>query len=70
MSKYTTIAGDTWDYIAYTQLGSCDYVHLLMDANRDKIGTAVFSAGVTLELPDITAENEADAVLPPWRRST
>lgn len=70
MSKYTTIAGDTWDYIAYTQLGSCDYVHHLMDANREYIGTAVFSAGVTLTLPEITAMETAASNLPPWRRST
>lgn len=70
MSEYTTIAGDTWDYIAYTQLGSCDYTNLLMDANRAYIGTAVFSAGVTLTLPEITATDTAASNLPPWRRST
>ena len=67
---YRTVAGDTWDLIAYRQLGSCDYVNLLMDANRGKIDTAIFSAGTVLTLPEITEENQKGANLPPWRRSS
>lgn len=67
---YTTVSGDTWDLIAFNQLGSCDYTNLLIDANRDKIDTAIFSAGTVLNLPTIMAENTASANLPPWRRST
>lgn len=67
-NTYTTISGDTWDRIAYHKLGSCDYVNILMDANRDKLGTAIFSAGVVLTLPDITEAETVEATLPPWRR--
>lgn len=66
---YRTVAGDTWDFIAYRELGSCDYVHLLIDANRDKLDVAIFSAGTVLTLPEITEENQKGANLPPWRRT-
>lgn len=68
MSKaYTTKSGDTWDLIAYDQLGSCSYMNLLIDANRQHVGTAIFSAGVVLQLPEITTETQSTA-LPPWRK--
>lgn len=68
MSKtYTTKSGDTWDLIAYTELGSCTYVAQLMDANRKYIKTAIFSAGTSLTLPEID-ETAAPKSLPPWRR--
>lgn len=49
MSKYTTKSGDTWDLIAYEQMGSCSYVANLMDANRAYVNTVIFSAGVRLD---------------------
>ncbi len=68
MSKtYTTKSGDTWDLIAYDQLGSCSYMNLLIDANRQHVRTAIFSAGVVLQLPEITTETQSTA-LPPWRK--
>nr|WP_304097672.1 tail protein X [Mitsuokella multacida] len=67
MSEYTTKSGDMWDLIAYEQLGSCDYVSKLMDANRQYANVAIFSAGTVLTLPEIT-ENTKVSSLPPWRR--
>lgn len=67
LSEYTTKSGDTWDLIAYEQMGSCDYVAKLMDANRAYVNTAIFSAGVVLTVPDISAD-ETISTLPPWRR--
>lgn len=64
---YTTRSGDTWDLIAYAQLGSCRYVNLLIEANQNYIDTAIFSAGTILTLPEITAEIKTEN-LPPWRR--
>lgn len=64
---YTTRSGDTWDLIAYEQLGACNYVSLLIEANPDHIDTAIFSAGTVLTLPEITAETKTEN-LPPWRR--
>lgn len=37
MKTYTTIRGDTWDYIALKELGSEMYTHLLLKANPDYI---------------------------------
>ena len=64
---YTTRSGDTWDLIAYEQLGACSSVSLLIEANPEHIDTAIFSAGAVLTLPEITAENKVET-LPPWRR--
>ena len=66
-NTYITKAGDCWDYIAFQQLGSCQYVNKLMDANRQLIDTSIFSAGVELILPDI--EKKVHVALPPWRRN-
>ena len=67
MSEYTTKSGDTWDLIGYEQMGSCDYVAKLMNANRAYVDTAIFSAGVVLTVPEISVD-EMMSTLPPWRR--
>lgn len=66
MSTYTTIQGDTWDLIAYQQLGSTSYTDQLVSANPEYLGTFLFPAGVTLRLPEIT--EKTDTNLPPWKR--
>ena len=63
---YTTKQGDTWDMIAYSQLGSTGYTDRLMEANKEHIGTFLFPAGAALRLPEI--EVEAADSLPPWKR--
>ena len=65
---YTTKQGDTFDLIAFQQLGSARYVERLINANRAHVSTVIFKAGVTLELPTITEETKT-AKLPPWRAS-
>lgn len=68
MSKtYTTKSGDMWDLIAYNELGSCDYVTQLINANRKYANVAIFSAGVVLNLPTID-ESKLAKNLPPWKR--
>ncbi|MDD7656493.1 MAG: tail protein X [Veillonellaceae bacterium] len=68
MAKYITKMGDTWDLIAFEQLGACDYVNVLIDANREYSNTAIFSAGIILTVPEITADTKVKN-LPPWRRN-
>lgn len=63
---YTTISGDVWDMIAKEQLGGERYTSLLMQANPEHLNTVVFSAGVSLVLPEITTPIPES--LPPWRR--
>lgn len=67
MSKtYTTVTGDIWDYIAYREMGSCQYTNLLIDANRQYIDVAIFSAGAVLNIPDV--ESKASYSVPPWKK--
>ena len=65
MSTYTTAQGDTWDMIAYKQLGSTDYTDQLMSANLEYVGTLLFPAGIRLHLPKIAEKTSGN--LPPWK---
>lgn len=67
MATYTTVQGDMWDSIAYSQLGSTNYTNLLMEANLKHRETFTFPAGVVLTLPDIP-DTPAASTLPPWKR--
>ena len=68
MSKtYTTVQGDTWDFIAYKALGNERYMNTLIDANAAHRNTAIFDGGITLSLPTITTP--ISDKLPPWKRS-
>lgn len=66
MSKYTTVAGDMWDSIAYRLLGSESYVPQLMSENPAYLGYAVFPEGVELVIPDV--DTTAQDALPPWKQ--
>lgn len=63
--KYTTVQGDTWDGIAFTQLGSCDHTSDLMRLNGKHLGLISFPAGIELELPEV--EDRPAPTLPPWK---
>ena len=66
MSEHRTVQGDTWDAIAYRELGSTDYTDQLIGANLEHVGKLLFPAGVTLRLPEI--EEKTSENLPPWKR--
>ncbi len=66
MTKYTTIAGDRWDIIAYKTTGSEFNLDKLMKANVEYIETVIFPAGVELNIPKINIE--PDEGLPVWKR--
>lgn len=68
MTKYTTIAGDMWDGIAYKTLGDCAYTDKIMCANPEHRRTFIFPAGVALNIPE--PETKVSAQLPPWKRGT
>lgn len=68
MSKtYTTVQGDMWDAIAYTQLGSVAHTDKLINANLAYRQYFIFPAGIVLILPDVD-ENTAGDTLPPWKQ--
>lgn len=64
--RYVTSQGDMWDSIAYSQLGDVAYTDNLMTLNPAYIGYYVFPAGITLTLPDVSAEPVSS--LPPWKQ--
>lgn len=66
MSKtYTTILGDTWDFISYKTLGNEIYADTLIKANLEYVNTMVFSAGVILVIPEVVEKQSLN--LPPWK---
>ena len=66
---YTTVQGDMWDSIAYSQLGSVAHTDLLMRQNIQYHDIYIFPAGIVLNLPDVdaTTDSTVDA-LPPWKQ--
>lgn len=66
-ATYTTISGDTFDSIAYSQLGDERYLDLLILANPLHAYTVRFSAGVELTIPAVPTPDTAPN-LPPWMR--
>lgn len=65
-NTYTTSQGDTWDTIAFKQMGSCERTRDLMWANRSYLDYYTFPAGIVLTIPEVSAEVSATA--PPWKK--
>jgi len=68
MTTYSTSRGDTWDMIAYKQMGDCKYTNLLIKANQGYLPLLVFQAGVTLTIPDKPAPSTKDTYMPVWKQ--
>ncbi len=67
MKTYTTNAGDMWDSIALSQMGSEFYANQLIDANVEHLNTVVFESGVKLNIPVLVVD-DSKINLPPWKR--
>ena len=67
-TTYTTVSGDTWDGIAYAQLGDERYLDLLILANPAQAYVVRFPAGVELTIP-VVPTPDTSPNLPPWRRA-
>lgn len=65
METYTTIQGDMWDSIAYSQMGSTSYTGRLMQLNPKYREYYTFPAGCVLTLPE--EEDVISDALPPWK---
>lgn len=61
---YTTISGDTWDLIAYQQMGDEGYMKELLQANLPLSNILRFDSGTEIIIPDI--EIGASDTLPFW----
>lgn len=66
MKTYTTIQGDMWDKIAYSQLGDIAHTDKLINANLRYREYYTFPSGIVLVLPEIP-ENTS-STLPPWKQ--
>lgn len=67
MSKtYITAQGDTWDSIAFTQMGDVCYTDRLMMQNSAFLAHYIFPPGIRLELPEV--DSTPAQVLPPWKQ--
>lgn len=67
MSTYTTKQGDMWDSIAFDVYGSTSHTGKLIKANQQYAKTYIFSAGIVLDVPDLTDDDVEISVVPPWR---
>ena len=66
MNTYTTKQGDTWDSIAFTQMGDCALMDQLMWKNRKYLDIYLFPAGIVLIIPE--PETVVNGSLPPWKQ--
>ncbi len=65
-SLYTTVQGDTWDGIAKKIYGVETRLDVLLAANPEYGSVVIFSAGVTLNVPEADPV-EVSLPSPPWR---
>ena len=63
---YTTIAGDTWDLIAFKVYGDEHLFDQLIEANPTYREVVRFDAGCEITCPDIAVS--VSSALPPWKR--
>ncbi|MDR7318919.1 phage tail protein X [Brevibacillus nitrificans] len=66
MNSYTTVQGDTWDGISFKLFGTDKHMPKLIQANLLHSSTVIFSADVSLTIPNIPVA--ASITLPPWKR--
>lgn len=65
--KYRTVQGDTWDSIAFSVTGNERDMNLLIQANPEHSGVAVFNGGTVLVIPEIDDAELSVNTLPPWK---
>lgn len=62
---YRTKQGDTWDSIAYSQMGGTAYTGQLMQVNGQYLQYYTFPAGIILTLPQV--QQRLETVPVPWK---
>lgn len=66
MQTYTTVSGDAWDIIAKKVYNNELLADRLMMANFHLLDTFIFSANVTVNVPEL--EEKTSNSLPDWRK--
>jgi phage tail protein X len=67
MKTYTTRQGDTFDSIAFNNLGDRRYTKELMELNTNYLDIVIFSGNIVLNLPEIETPDTTAMNQPPWR---
>lgn len=62
-----TVAGDTFDRLAFEFYTNEKMASLIIQANPDYCDVLIFDAGVRLKIPVVNIVNPPES-LPPWRR--
>lgn len=62
---YKTVAGDTFDIIAYQQYGDETKADKIMEANPELLDYFVFPANVSVVIPELDT-TESTVPMPPW----
>lgn len=62
---YKTRQGECWDEAAKNVYGSEKHIGYLMQNNMPLLDTAVFSAGIMINTPDLPVD---ETNLPAWRK--
>lgn len=65
---HTTVAGDTFDYLALRYFGDEKLASAIIDKNLDYCDVLIFDAGVKLKIPSAVSVTMPET-LPPWRRN-
>lgn len=65
VSYYNPNRGETWDLVAFREMGSEYFMQDLMDANPKYHGIAIFEGTEILDIPYVNEDREYQA---PWRR--
>ncbi len=72
--EHKTIDGDRWDLLAYHYYGDQYKQGFILEANRSlflnpvTLPPLVLSAGLTLKIPVIDADEAGQTDLPPWKQ--
>jgi phage tail protein X len=74
VKTYITVQDDWWDTIAMRvygfKRGNEHLMYVLLNANPTLINFASFSAGVAVNVPDVSTITDVQIPLVPWRNST
>ena len=66
IATYRPNRGETWDMVAYREMGSEYYMQDLMDVNPKYHGISIFEGTETLNIPYVG--DEQSEYQAPWRR--
>ena len=66
IATYRPNRGETWDMVAFREMGSEYYMQDLMDVNPKYHGISIFDGTETLNIPYVG--DESSEYQAPWRR--